>query len=170
MQPLTNFVQFGLYFLMALTVIAALAVVTVRNIFHAALWLVFVLLGIAGIYLALQADFLAIVQILIYVGAVMTLVIFSIMLTERFGDKSIPQKNNLGLLAFGACLLFLVAFSGILQKTKWPIREELQGLKVTTMDIGVAFMGNYVFPFEVISVVLIVALVGAVVIARKEKS
>ena len=82
------------YGIMALSVIAAIGVVTLRNLFHAALFLAGVLLGTAGLFISLHADFLAMVQILIYVGAVLTLIIFAIMLTGRISDPSIKQKNN----------------------------------------------------------------------------
>ena len=170
MPPLYLIVKIGLYALMAVTVVAAIGVVTLRNIFHSALALVLTLLGIAGIYIALQAEFLAMVQILIYVGAVMTLVIFAIMLTQRLGDKNILQNNSQSVPALLAMGAFLFLVSGVLQKTPWPVKKEFIQRNVTILDLGTALMNEFVFPFEVISVVLIAALIGAIVIAKRDKA
>ena len=153
---------------MALTVLAALAAVNLPNIFHAALALAAALVGVALIFLALGAEFLAVVQVLLYVGAVVTLVIFAIMLTQGLGNKAVPQKNELSLGAAGACLAFFTALFQILRKTSWPINPQNMIRHVTTADLGNALMGYFVFPFEVISVILLAALVGAVIIAKKE--
>ena len=169
MQPLVSIVQIGIYFLMAVSVIAALGVVLLPNLFHAALALVVTLLGIAGIYLALQAEFLAVVQILLYVGAVVTLIIFAIMLTQGLGNKNLKQHNELTLGAAGACIAFFTALFQIITKTSWPIHPENLSLRITTADLGSALMGHFVFPFEVISVILLAALVGAILIAKKER-
>ena len=170
MDPLYLIVKIGIYVLMALGVAGAIATVTVRNLFHAALAFAFTLITIAGIYLALKADFLAVVQILIYVAAVMTLVIFVVMLTERFGDKSIAQINSLSLPAFGFAVIGFVAFARVVTKTAWPVRAEGVGAYVSVYDLGVALMTTYAFPFEIISVILIAALIGAVLIAKKDKA
>ena len=169
MPSLVIVVKIAFYALMALSIFAAIAVVTLPNIFHAALALVGVLLGIAGVYLILQAEFLAMVQVLIYVGAVMTLVIFAIMLTHGIGDKTVRQKNELGLSAFAGAVLLLTYLSQLILKTPWPSKVKTINANVTTLNLGQAMMGHYVFPFEVISVVLIAVLIGAIVIAKKEK-
>lgn len=169
MDPLYLAVKFGVYVLMALGVAGAIAAVTVRNLFHAALAFAFTLLAVAGIYLALKADFLAVVQILIYVGAIMTLVIFVVMLTERFGDKNIPQSNSLSLPAWILICLTFGGFINFAHNTPWPIKAEGVGAAVSVYDLGVALMTTYAFPFEIISVILIAALIGAVLIAKKDK-
>lgn len=163
-------VKIGLYVLMAVSVAAAIGVVTLRSVFHSALSLALTLLGVAGIYIALQAEFLAMVQILLYVGAVMTLVIFAIMLTERLGDKTIRQDNRQSVPAFLGATAFLGILAWVILKTPWPVREEAIAKRVSTGDLGNALMGIYVFPFEVISVVLIAALIGAIVIAKRDKA
>ena len=125
-----------------------------------------------GLYLAMLVTVIAaiaVVQILLYVGAVMTLVIFAVMLTERMGDKTVASKNQLGLPALAGAVIFFAALCRLIAKTPWPIRE-IPNPPTTTLDLGKAFMGTYVFPFEVISIILIVALIGAVIIARREKS
>ena len=170
MNELLFITKAGIYLVMGLGVIAALGVVLIPNLFHAALCLVLTLVSIAGVYLALHAEFIAIVQILIYVGAVMTLVIFAIMMTENFENKNMPASNNLRLPAFAASLFFLVIMTKLITKTRWPIRENFEAANVSVTALGKAMMGTYVFPFEIISVVLIVALIGSIVVAKREKN
>ena len=169
MTTLILVVKIGIYILMAASLVAALGVMLLPNIFHAALALAFVLASTAALFIALGADFLALVQILIYVGAVMTLVIFAIMLTTRLSDNTIRQHNRLGLPALVGSAIFLAALGRILLNTPWPIRPETLRATVTTADLGRALMGPYGFPFEVISVILIAALIGAIVVARRDK-
>lgn len=169
MDTLILIVKIGLYVLIAFTAIAAIAAVTLPNLFHAALALAGALIGVAGIFLALQADFLAVVQILIYVGAVMTLVVFAIMMTENITDKSVKQKNNLSIPALATVIILLMPMLGLINRTPWPVRSAQGSIHVTVMDLGKALMGNYVFPFEIISIVLIAVLIGAVIVARKDE-
>lgn len=170
MDPVYFFVTYGIYFMMALSAVAAIGAVSLPNIFHAALSLIVTLLGIAGLFIVLGAEFLAVVQILLYVGAVMTLVIFSIMMTERIADASIPSRNQLSLPALVGCLGFLGILGMVFFSTPWVERIGLNFQRVTVMDLGKSLLTQYVFPFEVISVFLIAALIGAIIIAKKEKS
>lgn len=167
MIPLIFLAKVGVYAVMALSLVAAVGVVTLPNIFRSALCLVATLLGVAVLYLALQAEFIAVVQILLYVGAVMTVVIFAIMLTYRIGDQTIPQKNRQSLPALAALVLFVALVGSLLLKTPWPY-VPAPTYRIDTLALGRALLGEYVFPFEVVSVVLIAALIGAVVIARKD--
>jgi NADH-quinone oxidoreductase subunit J len=167
METLQLIVKIGVYVIMAVTVLAAAGAVTLPNIFHAALALIVALLGVAGAFIALKAEFLAAVQVLLYVGAVMTLVIFSIMMTERLADKTVPSRNNLSIPALLGSGLFLFVLSGFLYWTPWTQRLA-PNTTVTTADLGKALLGQYVFPFEVISVFLIAALIGAIIIAKKD--
>ena len=169
MHELYPIVQAALYAVMAFSILAAIGVVLLPNIFHAALCLVGTLLGIAGIYLALQAEFIAVVQILIYVGGVMTLVIFAIMMTERMADVTVSQAHQLSLAAFGAGILFLTIIIKIMSKSSWIINAKSNNAHLSPAVLGNLMLGPYVFPFEIISVVLIVALIGAMIIAKKEK-
>lgn len=166
MPVLQTIVQGGLYVLMAVTVLAAVGAVTLPNIFHAALSLMVALVGTAGIYIALHAEFLAVVQILLYVGAVMTLVIFSIMMTQSFGNKNVPQRNHLSIPALVALAAFWILLVGIFRKTPWA--EKAGAAHVTVADLGVQLLSRYVFPFEVISVFLIAAMIGAIIVAKKD--
>lgn len=168
MEILKLGVQLGVYATMALVLVAALAVVSLKNLFRSALSLAAVLMGTALIYVALRADFLAAVQVLLYVGAVMTLIIFAIMLTEHLAEKSIRQTNRQSPAAMASLLGFTILLGVLILKTPWLVTEKALQAKVSTLELGQALMGAYVFPFEVISVLLIAALIGAVVIAKKD--
>jgi len=165
---LSLFGNIAVYAIMGVSVIAAIGVVTLRNLFHAALTLAMVLLGTAAVFISLQAEFLAMVQILIYVGAVMTLIIFAVMLTSRLTDESIPQQNKQGFPAFLVVSLLGAVLIFILLQAPWPIHAPGVHSPVSVTDLAKAMLGNYVFPFEVISVILIAALIGAVTIAKKD--
>lgn len=147
--------------------VSALRVVTTKNIVHAALYLVLVLAGVAGIFILLAAEFLAIVQILVYIGAIVVLFLFGIMLTRAPIGKSNELDNEqrwIGVLvALGLfALLAAILYDGF-EKTK------VEPTQLTTSgDVGLAIFQDYVIPFEVISVLLLAALVGAVVIARRD--
>ena len=182
-MPLLILVKIGVYAVMLFSLAAALGVVLSPNIFHSALCLVATLLGIAALYIALHAEFIAVVQILLYVGAVMTLVIFAIMLTHRIGDQTIPQTNKQSLPAFVALSGFVILVGTLLCKMDWSLVKNVrapfmapysQGVinhaptSVDVLILGKALLGEYIFPFEVVSVVLIAGLIGAVVIARKD--
>ena len=165
-MPLVLLSKIFVYSALAASLAAALGVVLLPNIFHAALCLVATLICVAILYLALQAEFIAIVQILLYVGAVATLIIFAIMLTHRLGDKSIPQTNRQSLPAALALAAFVGLMAFLLLRVDWPAAGGAP--PVDTLGLGRALLGTYVFPFEVVSVILIAALVGAIVIARKD--
>lgn len=160
--------KFGTYAVMAVILVFALGVVTLRNLFHCALCLAAALIGTAALYVVLQAEYLAAIQILLYVGAIVTLVIFAIMLTEHLAKKTVRQNNSQSPLAFLGLLGFTALLTILILKTPWPVTEAILKAKVSVMDLGKALMGTYVFPFEVISVVLIAALIGTVVIAKKD--
>lgn len=168
MDLLLVLAKVGTYAVMAGILLFALGVVVLRNLFHCALCLAAVFIGTAVIFVALHAEFLAAVQILIYVGAVMTLVIFVIMLTEHLAEKSVRQNNRqspaalIGLAGVGLIL------GSLLIRTPWPVTEKALQAKVSVMSLGKALMTAYVFPFEVISVLLIACLIGALIIARRD--
>jgi len=160
--------KFGTYAVMAMILIFALGVVTLRNLFHCALCLAAALIGTAALYVVLQAEYLAAIQILLYVGAVVTLIIFAIMLTEHLAEKTVRQNNSQSLLALLGLLGFVALLTGLILKTPWPVTQTALTAKVSVMGLGEALMGTYVFPFEVISIILIAALIGTVVIAKKD--
>lgn len=153
------------YLLACLTAVSGLMVVTLRNIFHSALFLVLTLFSIAGIYVLLGAEFLAGVQVLIYIGAVTILMIFAIMLTYQLSNKAIRQTNEQKVPAAIIVLIFLALSIITMVKTSWPIvTDKLPENNI--FELGRQLLTTYVVPFEVVSIVLLVALIGSIVISR----
>lgn len=155
------------YILAAFTIWAAAVVVLGRNIVRAAVALIFSFCGVAGLFVLLEAEFLAAVQILIYVGGITILLLFAIMLTSRISSASTRvTSDQVGLSAVvGVGLLAGLVYAllrGIGNLTGPPTLPE------TTPFLGRALLTTYVLPFEVVSVLLLAAMVGAIVLARKE--
>ena len=151
-------------------VISALLVVTLRNVFHCALFLILALFGVAGIFILLEAEFLAAAQVLIYVGAVAILMIFAIMLTSNIASKTIRQSNENVLIAFFVSAVFAFATIMLIGTTKvW--QYDLKDLSTdNVLLLGKHLMTTYVVPFEVVSVLLLASMIGAIVLARKERA
>ena len=167
MEFISAFGTSSLYALMGGVLITAALTVAVRNMFHAAIFLAFTLLGVAIIYFFLHAEFIAAIQILIYVGAIMTLVIFAIMLTARIQDPSVPQSNRQiipALVLIAACAYLVVR---AIVNTPWKFAAQLQ--ETNAVELGRALMGRFVLPFELVSLVLLVALIGAIAVARSDE-
>ncbi|HEU4487681.1 MAG TPA: NADH-quinone oxidoreductase subunit J [Actinomycetota bacterium] len=148
--------------------IAAVRVVTTRNVIHAALWLVGALMGAAAMYVLLFAEFVAWVQVLVYVGAIVVLMLFGLMLT-RAPIGSAEFDNNQRPLA-AICALAVFAVISVIMVTAFEGREInfARAAGTTTESIGTAIFTSFVWPFEVVSMLLLAALVGAVVIARRD--
>jgi NADH:ubiquinone oxidoreductase subunit 6 (subunit J) len=158
--------------------ICALMVVLTRNLFHSALALVGTLFGVAALYALLEAEFLAVSQVLVYVGAISTLITFAIMLTRgmMFGPTS-PLNRQAGTAAMVIGLLFAV-LGGLMAGMPWPQAE----VNLDTLDwgkyaalgtgqaiianLGDLFVSSYLVPFELMAVLLLVALAGAIMVAR----
>ena len=155
------------YFVAAVTVFGALGVVLARNVVHSALFLILALLAVAGVYILLSAEFLAIVQILIYGGAVTILILFAMMLTRV---RDMPQamdgpQRPFAALAAGAFLALSVLAA---VSSDWPGETE----RITVVpfrEMGEALFRDWAVPFEVASLVLLVALIGAIILARIEE-
>jgi NADH-quinone oxidoreductase subunit J len=148
--------------------IAAVRVVTTKTIVHAALYLVVVLGGVAGIYILVAAEFVAVVQLLVYIGAIVVLFLFGIMLTRAPMGRSSDLDNDQRWLGAVVSLFVAGGLGAVLidafGKEKLPSNAVLQ----RTSDVGTDIFQRYVIPFEVVSVILLAALVGAVVIARRD--
>jgi NADH-quinone oxidoreductase subunit J len=156
------------FYIMAGTVIAGgLGVVLIRSTVYAALFLIMSLLGVAGLYILLSVEFLALVQVLIYGGAVTVLVLFALMLT-RVRDLQERLDGDQKPLAAVAALALFGAFVAMFTQTEWP-RDIDQLTVVPFTTIGDALFNRWSVPFELASAVLLVALVGAVVIAMQEE-
>lgn len=158
-------VAFGI--IAAAIVLAALRVVTTRNIVHAALYLTVVLAGVAGQYFLLGAEFIGTAQILIYLGAIVVLFLFGIMLTRAplGGDSSLDNDQRWMAGVVGLLLLGVMSYAVLDQFGD----DELPAETVQrTAEVADSVFSTYLVAFEVISVLLLAALVGAIVIARKE--
>jgi NADH-quinone oxidoreductase subunit J len=146
---------------------SALAVVLARNLFHSVLWLALALTGTAGVFLTLDAEFLAAVQILLYAGGVVTVVVFAIVVTERLVGERLSQTSRrigLGALVAGGVLAALAG--AIARAPAAGPRPEMPA--DLTAEFGAAVLTRFVVPFELLAVVLLVALVGATYFARPE--
>jgi NADH-quinone oxidoreductase subunit J len=152
----------------AVTLIGAVGVVTNRNLFYAALFLVLSFVGVAGLYILLEAEFLGMVQILVYVGAIAILIIFAIMLSRRMMSPDVRALNEQWIIAAVTALALFAILGFILLQVAWPT-SVAQVPPNTISDLGKALVSpdQYLLIFEVASVLLLVALVGAVIIARE---
>jgi NADH-quinone oxidoreductase subunit J len=160
-------VQKYVFIVLALaTAVAAIRLVTTRNVVHAALYLLVVLAGAAVMFLLFTAEFVGWVQVLIYVGAVVVLLLFGLMLTRAPIGHTAMDTQSRGIAAAVATLLFAVT-SSVLWKA-FEGRELTFNQVFSNEVLGVTLFTRYVLPFEVVSVLLLAALVGAVVLARKE--
>src|SRR5215210_4429486 len=158
-------IAFGL--LAAAMVVAGFRLVTTKNVVRAALYLAIVLGGVAGIFVLLGAEFVAWVQVLVYIGAVVVLLLFGVMLTRapigKEGDLDNDQRWTAALVA----LFVLGAMVAVLADAWGDQKIEFQGVQ-RTAAVSDSIFGTYVVPFEVASVLLLAALVGAVALARRD--
>ncbi|MBV8461658.1 MAG: NADH-quinone oxidoreductase subunit J [Acidimicrobiales bacterium] len=147
--------------------VGAVRVVTTKNVVHAALWLILVLSGVAANFILLAAEFIAVVQVLVYIGAIIVLFLFGIMLTRAPIGAEAELDNDqrwagavVGLLLFGVLASVLSKQYGARHVDAHQVQR--------TADVANSVFTTYVVPFEVVSVLLLAALVGAVVIARRD--
>lgn len=157
------------FYLLAATAVASAAVVVLaRSLIYNAFALLFTFVGVAGLYLLLGADFLAATQLLIYVGGILILLLFGVMLTHKIYDLDLRTE----VTQFVPALIVAAGIFAILTLT--ALRTQWAGLGMrapapTTQAIGEAFMGRYLLPFEAASILLLVALIGAAMIVRRKK-
>lgn len=156
------------YFLAGMILIPAVAVVVSRNLFHAGLSLIVSFLGIAGVYVALAAPFVAGMQVMVYAGAIAVILLFAFMLThdigQPLGESNRIHQASAGVVSFllGGAMLRLLFSSG------WQSLTEQESHKDLT-ELGGKFLTDFLVPFELVSILLLMTLVGAIVIARKEE-
>jgi len=154
--------------LAAILLASALAVVLTKNLFHSVLYLALALVGTAGIFLTLDAEFLAAVQILLYAGGVVTIVVFAIVVTERLvGDRLTQTSRHLasGFIAAGLVLVVLVTF---IRSAPWPLSAPAMRGDLTRA-IGQAVLTRWVLPFELLAVLFVAGLLGAIYFARPDE-
>lgn len=156
------------FWLLALTaVVAALGVIVMRDVFRAALSMILLFLAVAGIYVTLYADFLAVVQVLIYVGAISILIVVAVMLTQDVWRGSPPGKFR--FTAFLVALAFLLVLGWGMVGTKWLTSAELPK-QPTVAGIGASLFGGdgYVLAVEIVGVLLVAAILGAISLMREK--
>jgi len=155
------------WILAVIGVVAALAVVSLRNVFRAALSLVVCFLTVAGIYITLSADFLAVAQVLIYVGAIAVLIILAIMLTREVHHGSPSGKLRIPALVIAILFLGVVSFAMI--STQWQV-STVSPLEPTTSALaGMLFgEGGFILAVEIVGILLLAAILGAIVLVREK--
>ena len=163
-----NIYDLVFYLFAAITVLSAFFVVTNRNIVYSAFFLLFTFFGVAGIYVLLGADFVAIVQLIVYVGGILILLLFGVMLTNKITNVEIktgtinvyPAVIGVGLLS-GSLLAALITSNWKTIPTTAPLP--------TTAALGTMLLQQYALVFELLGIILLIALIGAASIARREK-
>jgi NADH-quinone oxidoreductase subunit J len=160
-------VAIAFWILAIAAILGALGVVLLRNVFRAALSLVLCFLSVAGLYVTLSADFLAAVQVLVYVGAIAVLIILAIMLTRDVQRGS--PGNRLQLPAFIVAALFLAIAAFAIFQTSWQLAE-LPPPAPTTSDLAFRLLGDggFILPLEIAPVLLLAAIIGAIVLVREK--
>jgi NADH-quinone oxidoreductase subunit J len=160
-----------LLFLTAMTVVSALMVVAVRNLIHAGFWLLPFFLGIGGFYLILSLEFLFALQLLLYAGAVMVVVLFALMLTRDVMNPHVRQTNRLYVAAIAAsasmmAFLIIVIYRQIAPLAAVPVEVDTDAI---TRQLGATLLNEYVLPFELTSALLLSAMLGAIFLARNPR-
>ena len=157
------------FFTLAIVLVgSALAVVLSKNLFHAVLWLALALTGTAGVFLMLDAEFLAAVQLLLYAGGIVTIVVFAIVVTERLVGERISQTNRrIGAGALVAAGLLAVIVNALMQRplatARPPMGEEL------TRTVGETVLTRFALPFELLALLMLAALMSAIYFARPDE-
>src|SRR5215472_7999502 len=155
------------YLLAILTVGSSSIVAFSRNIVHSTFALLGAFMGVVGLYVLLAADFVAMVQLLAYVGGILVLTIFAVMLTQGIADVTVSNRA----VGLAPALAVVVIAGGVMayaiERTPWHLAARPTPAP-TTYGIGNAFLGDYVLPFEIASLVLLASLIGAIVISRHE--
>jgi NADH-quinone oxidoreductase subunit J len=155
-------VTFAFWVLSAITLIAAGGVMVSRNLLHAVLFLILTFVGIAGFFVLLSAEFIAMAQVIIYVGAIAVLVLFAVLLTPRAGRDNGETKFAAPGLLLAVCLAAVFLF--VIHDTAWQTTDE--AYQLGPRELGRALLETWVLPFEIASVLLTAAMVGAIMLTR----
>lgn len=157
------------YLFALITIVSAGIVVFSRNIVYSAFSLLFTFFGVAGLYVLLQADFLAVTQILIYVGGILVLMLFGIMLTSNVIDVRLKTRTLRAWPAVFVVATVAGSLAGVFYSTWKNVGAPEKSLQTTAPALGEMLMTSYVLPFEMASIVLLVALMGAAMFARHRR-
>ena len=157
-----------LFICIAVMIVAsALLVVTSPNLVHSAVSLLFTLFSVAAVYVFLYADFIAATQVVIYVGGILVLIIFGVMLTNKIDDATIISPTHNRIPGIISCLVILYIQFTVIFNTNWYYGPEIIR-ESTVKDIGSLLLTKYLLPFEVASILLLAALIGAAMLSRKK--
>lgn len=155
------------YAIVALTIFSAAIVAFANKIIYSAFALLLTFMGFAGLYIYLSADFLAVTQVLIYVGGILILILFGVLMTQKIYKTEALTAHNSLWISLGGGLAVAAILAVLLFKSRWsPLVEK--GFQPSTQSIGTAILSEYLLPFEIASLLLLGALIGAVYIARTE--
>ena len=165
--PIPDLGQILFFSIILLIVLSSFWVVVSPNLVHSAVSLLFTFFGVAGLYVFLYADFIAAAQVIIYVGGILVLIIFGVMLTNKIDDPNLSNLSKNQLIASIFCLILFVFQMQIIFNTNWFV-SELITRESTVNDIGMLLLTTYLLPFEVVSILLLAALIGAAMLSRKK--
>lgn len=150
-----------------LVILSAFWVVMSPNLIHSAVSLLFTLFSVAALYVFLYADFMAASQVIIYVGGILVLIIFGVMLTNKISDQNISNKSQNRIPAALLCIVLLFMQIKVVLNTNWFTGENMIR-ESTVNDIGMMLLSKYLLPFEIVSILLLAALIGAAMLSRKK--
>ena len=160
--------DFIFYLFAAVTLVSGLMVVSSGNIVRSAFYLLATLFGISGLYILLGADFVAVTQIMVYIGGILILLLFGVMLTSDITNVEIRKGKATVLPAIVGVGVLLGSVVSILMKTNW--KNELSKIpQTTTYDLGKLLITDYVLIFELLGILLLIALIGAASMARRDQ-
>ena len=154
------------YLFAAITLVSAFFVVTMKSIVYSAFFLLFTFFGVAGIYIVLGADFVAMVQLIVYVGGILILILFGVMLTNRITNMQIKTKTSQMLPATIGVAMFAGLLCAVFVNTPWR-KIDSSSMLPTTQALGVMLISEYGIVFELLGILLLIALIGAASLARK---
>ena len=157
------------YLFAAMAVGSAAVVAFSKNVVRCGFGLLFTLIAVCAMYAMLEADFLAAAQVVVYVGGILVLVLFAVMMTNRVRSDHLKEELVQPFAATGAALVVLALCLVMVHRTTWPIVES-SGPGPGTALMGRAFLTDYLFPFEFASILLLVAMIGAAMIIRDPKN
>ncbi len=164
-----NYYDILFYLFAIITLVSAGFVVTTRNVIYSAFFLLFTFFGVAGIYVLLAADFLAVVQIMVYVGGILILLLFGVMLTNKITNVDIRTGTANLLPASIAVGLLMGALVSIMIYTGWKVQQTAEIPETSIKYLGTLLITDYLLIFELLGILLLIALIGAASIARRDK-
>jgi NADH-quinone oxidoreductase subunit J len=144
----------------------AVGVVASKNMFHSALFLIASLFGVAGYYVILSAGFLAVVQVMVYIGAIAILILFAVMFSRSLMRSDADQRNTQWWVSLPIAAVLFLVLVGVVNAVEWPV-SGVEPTEDSVLQLGLAFLGSYLIPFMVVSILLSVTLIGAVFLARE---